>query len=951
MRKFIFTLAVVYISGTILHAQEAVIKGRLVDTYSSEVITDVQIHILSSNIVTKTDMKGLFALIGSDFPKGEQILVVSKLNYITQCIPITIQNGATIYLDPIIMDIDLTELESQIGLINLSDSELDGDLGVSATNVSGLLQASKDTFLNAAAFDFSTTFFRPRGLDNANGKVLINGIEMNKQFNGRPQWGVWGGLNDVQRNRAFTMGLKANDYTFGGLAGTTNMVMRASKYRKSGRVSFAAANRSYKGRIMASYHSGVSKKGWAYSFLVSKRFGNEGFIDGTLYDANSFFASVEKIINENHSLNFTSFYTPNQRGRSTAITQEVKDLRGIRYNPNWGYQNGEFRNSRVRNIREPVFMLNHYWKINKKMNLNTNASYQTGSIGNTRVDNGGTHLIEFNGQEAYLGGGKNPLGNYYQRLPSYFLQDPNPTEGDFQNAYLAGQELVTNGQLDWESLYRANAISVSTGGNSIYAIQEDRIDDTQFTINTIFYAQIADKVLFNANIIYRNLKSENFSELKDLLGGTGFLDVDFFAEGEDGEVTIEVGDIAQTDLRNRNRIAKEGDRYKYNYEINSEVLSGFAQTQFKYNRVDFYIGASVSNTNYQRNGLFENGNYPGNESFGKGEKQSFTNYGIKAGATYKVTGKHLIDLNLGYLSKAPTIRNTFTNARQNNAITIGLESEKIQNVDIGYIFRSAIVKARITGFYSNFKGGSDLGFYFTENISGLGLEQDAFIQEVMTNVEKQYIGGELGIEAQVTPTIKLKGAASMGQYTYSNSPNLYITSDDLKGPVSFGNGTTKLKNYHVAGGPERAYQLGIEYRDPKFWWVGLTTNYYSNAYLDINNLARSDNFSSDFDGQPFNNYDPGVAKELLKQEKFDDYFLLNITGGKSWKIKQYYIGFFVSINNALDQEYVTGGFEQGRKSNYRDVKEDKSRENGSVFGPRYFFGTGATYYVNVYVRF
>ena len=951
MRKFIFTLAVVYISGTILHAQEAVIKGRLVDTYSSEVITDVQIHILSSNFETKTDMKGLFALIGSDFPKGEQILVVSKLNYITQCIPITIQNGATIYLDPIIMDIDLTELESQIGLINLSDSELDGDLGVSATNVSGLLQASKDTFLNAAAFDFSTTFFRPRGLDNANGKVLINGIEMNKQFNGRPQWGVWGGLNDVQRNRAFTMGLKANDYTFGGLAGTTNMVMRASKFRKSGRVSFAAANRSYKGRIMASYHSGVSKKGWAYSFLVSKRFGNEGFIDGTLYDANSFFASVEKIINENHSLNFTSFYTPNQRGRSTAITQEVKNLRGIRYNPNWGYQNGEFRNSRVRNIREPVFMLNHYWKINKKMNLNTNASYQTGGIGNTRVDNGGTHLIEFNGQEAYLGGGKNPLGNYYQRLPSYFLQDPNPTEGDFQNAYLAGQELVTNGQLDWESLYRANAISVSTGGNSIYAIQEDRIDDTQFTVNTIFYAQIADKILFNANINYRNLKSENFSELKDLLGGTGFLDVDFFAEGEDGEVTIEVGDIAQTDLRNRNRIAKEGDRYKYNYEINSEVLSGFAQTQFKYNRIDFYIGASVSNTNYQRNGLFENGNYPGNESFGKGEKQSFTNYGIKAGATYKVTGKHLIDLNLGYVSKAPTIRNTFTNARQNNAITIGLESEKIQNVDIGYIFRSAIVKARITGFYSNFKGGSDLDFYFTENISGLGLEQDAFIQEVMTNVEKQYIGGELGIEAQVTPTIKLKGAASMGQYTYSNSPNLYITSDDLKGPVSFGNGTTKLKNYHVAGGPERAYQLGIEYRDPKFWWVGLTTNYYSNAYLDINNLARSDNFSSDFDGQPFNNYDPGVAKELLKQEKFDDYFLVNITGGKSWKIKQYYIGFFVSINNALDQEYVTGGFEQGRKSNYRDVKEDKSRENGSVFGPRYFFGTGATYYVNVYVRF
>ena len=308
-------------------------------------------------------------------------------------------------------------------------------------------------------------------------------------------------------------------------------------------------------------------------------------------------------------------------------------------------------------------------------------------------------------------------------------------------------------------------------------------------------------------------------------------------------------------------------------------------------------------------------------------------------------------MNLGSLSKAPTIRNTFTNARQNNNVTIGLESEKIQNIDIGYIYRSPIVKARLTGFYSNFSNGTDLGFYFTENLAGLGLEQDAFIQEVMTNVEKQHIGIEFGIEAQVTPTIKLKGAASMGQYTFNNNPNLYITSDDLDGPVTFGDGTTKLKDYHVAGGPERAYQVGFEYRDPKFWWVGLTTNYFSNAYVDVNNLARSANFSTDFDGQPFNDYDPEVANGLLKQEKFDDYVLVNIVGGKSWKINQYYVGFFATINNALDQEYITGGFEQGRKSNYRDLREDRSRENGSVFGSRYFFGTGASYYVNVYVRF
>ncbi|MGB0949841.1 MAG: hypothetical protein ACPGU0_07025, partial [Marinirhabdus sp.] len=88
-----------------------------------------------------------------------------------------------------------------------------------------------------------------------------------------------------------------------------------------------------------------------------------------------------------------------------------------------------------------------------------------------------------------------------------------------------------------------------------------------------------------------------------------------------------------------------------------------------------------------------------------------------------------------------------------------------------------------------------------------------------------------------------------------------------------------LKDYHVAGGPERAAQLGFEYRDPAFWWVGFTGNYFSDAYIDVNNLARSQNFTSDFDGQPFNDYDPATARGLLAQEKFDDYVLVNIVGG------------------------------------------------------------------------
>jgi|TARA_R100000479_G_scaffold68390_1_gene32532 hypothetical protein len=950
MKQYLCILWIGLLSSFQLQAQDAVLKGRIVDTNSSEPLPDVEVRIQSSNFNTVTTSEGIFNITGSDLPQGEQVLLVNKVGYHGQRIPIIIQNGETINLDPILLEIDLTEIEAQIGIISLSDNELDQDDGTSF-NISGLLQASRDVFLNAAAFDFSATFFRPRGLDSENGKVLINGIEMNKQYSGRPQWSNWGGLNDAQRNREFSMGLNPNDYTFGGIAGTTNIVMRASQYREGGRVSYAMANRSYSGRVMGSYNSGLLKDGWAYSVLLSRRFGDEGYIDGTLYDANSIFFSVEKQLNKDHSLNFSAFYTPNRRGKSTAITQEMKDLKDRRYNPNWGCQDEEIRNSRVREIEEPVIMLNHYWDISDKTGLNTNLGYQFGKMGNTRIDNGGTRLINIDGEEAYIGGARNPLGNYYQRLPSYFLQDENPTPVDYQNAYLAEQEFINDGQLDWESLYRANAIARASGGNSIYAIQEDRTDDTQLTANTILNTSFADNILFTGSVNYRNLKSENFAELKDLLGGTGYLDVDFFA-GEDAQnQEISLGDVAQSDLQNRNRIVKEGDRYKYNYEINADVLSGFAQAQFKYNKVDFYTGAEMSSTNYQRNGLYENGNFPGNRSLDKSEKVSFTNFKVKGGATYKVTGRHLVDFNAGYLTKAPSIRNTFSNSRQNNDVVIGLEDEKITSVDLSYIFRSPIVKARLTGFYANIKDATDIGFYFTENLTGLGFEEGAFVQEVVTGIEKRHMGAELGIEAQVTPTIKLKAAASVGQYIYNNNPNLYLTSDDFEGPLTFGDGTTNLKNYHIAGGPERAYQLGFEYRDPDFWWVGATTNYFSNAYIDVNNLARSANFSTDFDGQPYSDYDPEVAKELLQQEEFGDYFLVNAVGGKSWKVKDYYVGFFAVINNILDQEYKTGGFEQGRKTTYPDLQEDQSRANGAIFGPRYFFGYGTTYYLNFYVRF
>lgn len=904
------------------YAQQTLIKGSVKDAVTFEPIPDVTITIENTNQSTKTNALGEFKFSGK-VPFGEQVLKVFKDGYTAKRYPIVVNEGQTVNITDMTLEFDNTS-SNELFTITLSDDELNDDTS-GADNISGLLSSSLDVFQRTAAFEFSSSFFKVRGLDSDNGSVLINGIDMNKQYNGRPQWSDWGGLNDVLRNQELSSGLQPSSYTFGGVLGTTNINVRASQYRSGGRVTYSSSNRSYTNRLLASYATGLMKDGWSMAFMLGRRWGNEGFQDATLYDANSFFASIEKKLGKKHSINFTSIYTPNRRGKSSPNTQEVYDLKGIKYNEYWGWQDGEKRNSRIKEVEEPIIMLNHYWDISDNTKLNTNVAYQFGKIGNSRLDYNGQRL---NSDGIPVGGGSNPSPSYYQKLPSYWT---TPAAGpNYEQAYLNEQQFLNDGQIDWNSMYQTNLDNVDN--YSTYILYEDRTDDKQFTANSILTSYLNDHITLNASVNYQKLKSSNFAEIIDLLGGRGYLNVDSF-------------DGFQFDEQNPNQIVGEGDKFRYNYNLFSDIVSGFAQGQFKYNKIDFYVSASATSTQYQREGLYQNGAYPDN-SLGKGDKLSFTGIGLKGGFTYKFTGSHLFDVNAGYITRAPSLRNTYSNSRENQNIVSGITEEKLSTIDASYIYRSPIIKAKLTGYYSKIQDANEISFYYADGVGG---DNTAFVQEILQGIDKKQIGLEAGIEAQVTPTIKLKGVASIGQFTYDNNPNLYLTSSDFEtGRQDFGKAS--LKDYKIAGGPQKAYSVGFEYRDPDYWWVGATANFFDDTYIDISPLTRTKNFYQDSDGLPFNDYDPELARQLLKQEKFNSYMCVNLIGGKSWRIDNTYIGFFASINNLLDKEYKTGGFEQGRNANYRQLRDDTSNDT-PVFGSKYWYGRGTTYFMNVYFRF
>ena len=807
--------------------------------------------------------------------------------------------------------------------ISLSDDELNDDTSAS-DNISGLLNSSMDVFYRTAAYEFSSSFFKVRGLDSDNAFVHINGIKMNKLYNGRPQWSNWGGLNDVLRNQELSNGSIPLKYNFGGILGSNNINIRASEYGEGGRITYSSSNRSYSNRLMATYNSGMLEKGWAYSLSIGRRWGNEGYQDASFYDSNSAFLSVQKIFNSKHSLNLAAIYAPNRRGKVSPNTQEVYDLKGIKYNEYWGYQDGEKRNSRVKRVVEPIILLNHDWSIDENSSLETSIGYQFGEMGNSRLD--------------YAGGG-NPSPAYYQDLPSYFLADTNGP--DYEGAYIAQENFVNDGQINWNRIYDANVTNNLSNLNAAYVLYEDRVDDTQLTINSAYNREINENIKITSSVNYRNLVSDNFAEISDMLGGYSYSNIDSF-------------DNLDYNLLSPNSIVSDGDKFKYHYKMNAEEISLFSMINFSYNKLEFYLAGDLTNTTYQREGIFENEANAGNSS-GKGEEIKFNGYGVKAGITYKFSGKHILDFNSAYLQKAPSIRNTFTNSRVNHNVVGSdvnglinnspIAEEKVMSFDANYIFRTPIFTCRLTGFYSEVKDANEISFYYADGL--VGFEDDSeFIQEILQGIDKKYLGVEFGVEAQIIPTVKLKGAASIGQYTYDNNPYLYLGADNNTVAV----GPSNLENYKIAGGPQRAYSFGFEYRDPDYWFIGVTSNFFTNTYVDVSPLTRTQNFYLAQDGLPFNDYDIDIARDLLRQEKFDDYMVVNMIGGKSWKIDDYFVGFFASINNILDQKYRTGGFEQGRNANYQQLLQDTNKPK-RVFGPKYWYGRGTNYFLNLYFRF
>ena len=904
----LFSLTLVISSQT-----NTVISGTVFKALDKSHLSKVKVTVEGEKSMTQTDSLGKFYLeVALD---GAYILRVEIQDYVTKRIPIFL-DGNDVVLGEIYLETDLT-LEKQDNLITLTEAELLDDEANGSSLA--LLQSTRDIFLNRAAFDFGQAFFRVRGYDSQNGEVLLNGIPMNKLFDGRPQWNNWGGLNDVIRNQEFTNGIGATSYTFGGVLGNTNIDLRPSGLRPGLRLSSSASNRTYTGRVMVTYNSGAQENGMAYMVSASRRWAKEGYIDGTLYDAYSFYGALEYQFNTNNSISLTAFSATNRRGRSSAVTEEVNELVGNRYNPYWGIQNGEIRNSRERKISEPMVLFN-YFHNSEKLNLNLGMAFQKGRHARSRV--------------GYYNA-PNPDPSFYRYLPSFYVN--SPIGANFVSAERTRVAFLNDPQWNWQNIYTANN-SLSADGKAAYVLYDDVVRDTQFTARINGNYKVSKAIRLDFGLTNRHFNSKNYAEISDLLGAEYHADIDPFSDTRnnvDGEI---------------NRF--EGEKFNYNYEFAAENLDGFAQLNLDYDKWKGFVAACYSSISYRRNGFYKNERFLEN-SFRESETIDFANLGTKGGVSYKITGRHWITSNAALLQRPPLLQNVFINPRESNTIVPNLQKETISTIDVNYFMRMPKLIGRLSGFYTRFQNTTDVNFFFVD--SGVGSD---FVQEVLTDLDRLHKGLELGLEYQLSAAVKVSAVAALGDYTVASDPFVTINFDtaaadeeliDVSGSKELG--TANLKDLKLAQGPQKALAFGIEYRDPKYWWVGMTANYLANNYANVSAITRTNSFF--LNPETGLNYPEATTENvnrLLAQKPLDNFYLLNLVGGKSWLKNGKYIGVFASVNNLFDTTFRTGGYEQSRNGNFGQLQQD-NLSGSPAFAPKYWYGFGRTYFLNLAISF
>ena len=820
--------------------------------------------------------------------------------------------------DSIYQPIHLMQQDGSAGILVVDENSLkekDDEMAMP------ILNASRDPFKSAAAYQFSAMRFQQKGLGSNFLQVTVNGLIMQDPATGTGLWSSWTGLNEVFKMSESSNGLNQNSFAVAAIGESSNVEIRASKQRPQATIGFAFSNRTYTHRLQVTHSTGMLKNGWAFSVNAAARLNMFETVPGVFTNGGSYYFSADKKIAERHLLSLAVFGSYNQSGKQTAILKESKNLlNNSHYNPNWGYQNGVVRNSSIGTQYLPVLILTHEFKLSNQRFIQTAIAISSGNKSATGLD--WYHTPD-------------PRPDYYRYLPSY-QTDPILQEQLANNI----QQRIDLQQLNWdgffavnrlnrESIFNANGIVGNTisGKRARYIVENRMAHTNRLNFASSYHGNLANKSLFSMGLYSQIQSTHYYKTVNDLLGADFYVNWNQFAETD----LLNNPQAIQNDISIPNRILTVGDAFGYDYTMVHHKSAIWAQTVTSLKRMELYIASELSVTNFFRVGNVVNGLFAKN-SFGRSEPDLFLNTGMKIGANYNLNGRESFYISAAVLSKPPNFENCFISPRTRDTQQADIQNENYLAAETGYLMQSPLVKCRMNLYYSIMSNGMDVLSFYHDGYN-------SFVNYAISGIGQTHIGAEFGIETKLDQQFSFQAAAAIGDNYFNSRQFAVVTADNTTTEIE--RVLVYAKNFKAGTAPQNAYSLGLTYRNSSQWFVVANANIFDRQWIGWNPIKRT--------AEAIYPVDPSTEKgaQLLKQEKLPVQYLANLFISHRFRVgtkKTSQWECSLSISNLLNkQDLVLSAYEQ--------LRFDFDNKDANKFPPKYFYGMGLNYSLSLVYRY
>ena len=814
MRKHLiqFLLVAVLLVFTSAAWAQTTVHGQLVDAETGEPLVGAAVMVEGTTQGSVTDIDGYF----KQSVASNATLLFKYIGYKDQKKKIT-QKGASVELGTIKMQPDAVMLsdvtitssvavarKTPVAVSTVDPVFIEEKLG--SQEFPEILKSTPGIYTTKDGGGYGDAQTRIRGFKSENVAMMINGVPMNGMENQKVYWSNWAGLSDVTRSMQVQRGLGAAKVSVPAVGGSINIVTKSTEAKRGGFVSYGMGNDGYN-KILFSVSSGLSKDGWAFTLLGGKTWG-DGYIQGTDFEGYNWFASIAKRFNDNHQLSLTAFGAPqwhNQRNNQNGLTikewQRVQKYMGekspYRYNPTFGYRNGQAYNSSRNSYHKPQISLNHLWQIDRKSSLST-ALYVSIGRGNGYSGSG-----DAANRSRWYGASNGLVNNDFREADGTFAYDEVEALNETSTT---GSKMIMGKSMNNHMWY---------GLLSTYT--------TKFGENFDFYG----------GIDLRYYKGLHQNVIVDLFGG------DYFIDAENRGKILAENNPAAADPNFKNQKLGVGDVYYRDYDGFVMSEGAFAQLEYNRDKLSAFVSGGLSNTGYWR---YDRMYYSKDKA--KSDTKNYLGGNIKGGVNYNLNEKNNVFINAGFITRAPMFDTSFVNSQNSHARNEDAKNEKIMSFEVGYGYRSGIFTANLNAYYTRWmdKALYDSGD-FDYNVDGQNIKDRYTLN--MTGANANHLGVELDFAIRPLRWLDINGMFSWGDWRWNGNASGYYYNAAGQLMTDFKGGTLadmsqasnykaniKMDNVYVGGSAQTTAALGVNIRPMKGLRISADWNFFARNFAD-----------------------------------------------------------------------------------------------------------------------